>query len=139
MNEHIISPDEAYEVADAFAQVSARILDFRVEAGDLTDDEAEELERCEDTLDALVVLFRGYGIKLLGERASDAAQDLSGAIRDARDTLQNIADTKRAILIAAAVVELAVAVQIGNVKGVVTSIAGVAAALKDENAEDAPD
>ena len=74
-NELQLSAGEAYDIADSFAQASARILDFRLsQRGALSAAESTELERCEDSLDHMVVLFRMKGTS--PSRASRAPEGL---------------------------------------------------------------
>lgn len=121
-DESKLTAEEAYAIADGFAQASARLLDFRVAHGNLlADEQAFELERCEDTLDHLVVLFRGYGIELIGARGQEAVVELRGAIADAKLKLGQITQTKKAIKIAGALVDLAVAVLAKDPKGVLAA------------------
>ena len=106
-----LSADESYAIADSLAQASASLLDFRVAHGELlSDEQAFELERCEDTLDHLVVLFRGYGIHLIGAKSREAVVELQRAVDGAKLKLGQITATKKAIKIADDLVDLAVAV-----------------------------
>ena len=123
MDKLAIDGKEARTIADAFAQVSARVLDYRVESDFLTDAQAKELEKVEDTLDSFVVLFRSYGIQLLGQKGAVAANKLKPTLDEARDLLKTITKIKRVLTITAAVVGLAVAVQVGNAAGVVKALA----------------
>lgn len=102
---------EACAIADSFAQASARLLDLRIAKGNLLSaEEAFALEKCEDTLDHLVVLFRGYGIQLIGAKAQPAMVELKAAVALAKITIEKSGEIKQAIKIAAALVDLAVAV-----------------------------
>ncbi|PIY20815.1 MAG: hypothetical protein COZ12_08050, partial [Deltaproteobacteria bacterium CG_4_10_14_3_um_filter_60_8] len=110
-DESNVTAKEAYEIADSFAQASARMLDFRIANSNvLSDEDASKLERCEDTIDHLVVLFRGYGIRLIGAKAREAMVELQAAVDVARLTIEKINKTKKVIKIAGALVDLAVAV-----------------------------
>jgi len=125
-----IQAKEAFAIADSFAQVSARILELRL-TRDLEPEQARALERSEDYLDAFVVLFRNHGIQLLGKGAAQAKAELTEAVEAARDALDDIAQIKRGLRIAAAVVTLAIALQAGEAKGVVKAIKAVTDAAKE--------
>jgi hypothetical protein len=130
-----LTTTEAYEIADSFAQASARILDFRVtNRGTLSKDEASELEKYEDRLDHMVVLFRGYGIRLIGEGAQVAVLELRSAIDLGKDALAKINKIKKAILVAGALVDLAVAVLAKDSKGIVGATQGIQMATKSKDA-----
>jgi ribulose-5-phosphate 4-epimerase/fuculose-1-phosphate aldolase len=123
---------EAYEIADRFAQASARILDFRVNTGNLSGDQADALEKAEDQLDAMVVLFRSHGIQLIGAKAEAAAQNIKAAIDAAKSTLVAVRQIRKVLKVAAALVDLAVAIVSKNVQGGVAAAKTVADASKDD-------
>ncbi|MBX9401715.1 hypothetical protein K4L06_10365 [Lysobacter sp. BMK333-48F3] len=126
MSESIkIQAEAAYAIARTFSDIADRILELRITAPDVDDEQARELERHEDQVRMFVVLFRKHGTLLLGEGAAQAAADLSGAIGEARDALQDIAQIKRALRIAGAVVALTIALQAGKVKAVSKAITAV--------------
>lgn len=130
-NKFQLSETDAYEIADSFAQASARILDFRVtNRGSLSNDEATELEKCEDSLDHMVVLFRSYGIKLIGAGADEAITELKSAIDLGKKTIAKIDKIKKAIKIAGALVDLAVAVLAKDPKAILAAAQGVQGAAK---------
>lgn len=130
-NETELTKDEAYEIADSFAQASARILDFRVtNLSSLSDEEATDLEKCEDRLDHMVVLFRGYGIRLIGAGAQEAVSELKSAIALGKDVIAKINKIKKAIKIAGALVDLALAVLAKDTKGILSAAKGVQTAAK---------
>jgi hypothetical protein len=113
---------KSYELADSFAQASARILDFRISNRDsLTPEEAARLERCEDSLDSMVVLFRGYGITLIGAGAGKAAEELKLAIEAGKSAIETINKVKSAIKIAEALVVLSVAVLAKNTRDILAA------------------
>ncbi len=113
---------KSYELADSFAQASARILDFRISNRDLlTPEEAARLERCEDSLDSMVVLFRGYGITLIGTGAGKAAEELKLAIEAGKSAIETINKVKSAIKIAEALVVLSVAVLSKNTRDILAA------------------
>ena len=131
VNELQLSAGEAYDIADRFAQASARILDFRLsQRGALSAAESTELERCEDSLDHMVVLFRGYGVRLLGAGAQEAVLELKAAQTLGAQAMVKINQTKEAIKAAASLVDLAVAVLAKNPQGVVAAAKGVRTACK---------
>lgn len=133
-NELQLTEAEAYEIADSFAQASARILDFRVtNQSSLSDDEATDLEKCEDSLDHMVVLFRGYGIRLIGAKAQNAVSELKSAIALGKETIAKINKIKKAIKIAGALVDLAVAVLAKDPKGILAAAKGVQTAAKGKD------
>ena len=112
--------DEAYEIADSFAQASAKLLEFRIANNkELSDKDFDELERCEDELDRMVVVFRGYGIELIGAKAEVAVQKLTSAIASAKKTLGTISKIKKAITVAGALVDLAAAVYSKDPKNII--------------------
>ena len=113
---------KSYELADSFAQASARILEFRISNRDLlTPEEAARLERCEDSLDSMVVLFRGYGITLIGTGAGKAAEELKLAIEAGKSAIETINKVKSAIKIAEALVVLSVAVLSKNTRDILAA------------------
>jgi Ribonuclease G/E len=117
-----LTVEKSYELADSFAQASARILDFRISNRDsLTPEEAARLERCEDSLDSMVVLFRGYGITLIGAGAGKAAEELKRAIEAGKSAIETINKVKNAIKIAEALVVLSVAVLSKNTRDVLAA------------------
>lgn len=117
---------DAYEIADSFAQASSRVLDYRVShRAELTPSEAQELEQCEDRLDHMVVMFRGYGIRLIGAGAADAVAELKLAVAGARETLEQVARTKKAIKVAASLVDLAAALLSRDPKAVLAAAKGL--------------
>lgn len=121
-----LTVDEAYEIADSFAQASASFLNYRVEnRNSLSQSQLDQLERCEDSLDSMVVLFRGYGIKLIGAEAESAVEELKSAIALGKGAIEKITKVKKAIAIAGAVVDLAVAVLAQDPKGILTAASGV--------------
>jgi hypothetical protein len=128
---------EAYEIADKFALVSARILEFRVEKRDppLSDEASAELEKYEDSLDAIVVLFRGHGIQLIGTKANEAMAELKSAIEAGKTMLEQIKTIKKALKIAGTVVDLAVAVLAKDPKGILDAAQSVMAATKGATPE----
>lgn len=135
-NELQLTEAEAYEIADSFAQASARILDFRVtNSGALSNDEASDLEKSEDSLDHMVVLFRGYGIRLIGAGAQDAVSELKSAINLGKEAIAKINKIKKAIKIAGALVDLAVAVLAKDPKGILAAGKGVRTAVKGKDDE----
>lgn len=106
-----VTGKDAFEIADTFAQLSARILEYRVSHRDsISHDDAVELEMCEDRLDQAVVLFRGYGIQLLGEKAEEAIKSLKESITEARSTLTTIENIKSTIKIAGSLVNMTLAI-----------------------------
>jgi len=128
-DESNVTAKEAYEIADSFAQASARMLDFRIANSNvLSDEDASKLERCEDTIDHLVVLFRGYGIRLIGAKAREAMVELQAAVDVARLTIEKINKTKKVIKIAGALVDLAVAVLAKDPKAILGAAKKVKAA-----------
>ncbi len=137
-NETNLTKEEAYEIADKLALASARILEFRVEIRDppLSNEEADELEKCEDSLDSLVVLFRSYGIQLIGSDANEAVTELKSAIDAAKKTLEKINTIKKTIRIAGAVVDLAVAVLAKDPKGIINAAKGVVTATNGGKSEE---
>lgn len=117
-----LTTEQAYEIADSFAQASARVLDYRIaHRGSLTPEESDELERCEDRLDQMVVMFRGYGIQLIGAKAAEAVVELKAAIDIAKTTLEQIEKIKDAINLAGALVELAAALTSKNAKAIMAA------------------
>jgi hypothetical protein len=121
---------EAYEIADNFAQASARILDFRIaNRNSLSDDEVLNLEKYEDNLDHLVVLFRGYGIQLIGDDAQQAVSDLRFAIDRGKNAIEKVKKIKKTIKIAGALVDLAVATMTRNPEGVIAAAKSVRSAV----------
>lgn len=135
-NELQLTEAEAYEIADSFAQASAGILDFRVtNRSSLSDDEATDLEKCEDRLDHMVVLFRGYGIRLIGAGAQEAVSELKCAIAFGKNSIAKINKIKTAIKIAGAFVDLAVAVLAKDPKGIFTAAEGVRTVAKSSTHE----
>lgn len=133
-NELQLTEIEAYEIADSFAQASARILDFRItNRSTLSDDEASDLEKCEDNLDHMVVLFRGYGIRLIDAKAQNAVSELKVAIALGKETIAKINKIKEAIKVANALVDLAVAVLAKDPKGIVAAAKGVKTAAKGKD------
>jgi len=127
---------EAYEIADSFAQASACILDFRIQnRSSLSDDEATDLEKSEDSLDHMVVLFRGYGIRLIGSLAQDAVSELKAAISLGKEVIARINSIKKAIKIAGTLVDLAVAVLAKDPKGILAAVKGVQTAAKGSEDE----
>lgn len=130
-NELQLGATEAYAIADGFAQASARILDFRVSRRTtLSEEDANTLEQCEDSLDHLVVLFRGYGIRLTGAGAQDAVTELKGALALGREAIAVINTSKAAIKAAQSLADLAVAVLAKSPQGVVAAARCVRAACK---------
>lgn len=108
---------EAYLIADTFAELSAEALRVRVELSakrEISKEEAKQLEKAEDTLDSFVVLFRGYGIQLIGEQAATASKDLKSAVGHANETLKKISNLKQKILLLSNAVDLAFAVYKGD-------------------------
>ncbi|NTW07187.1 MAG: hypothetical protein HGA29_05015 [Syntrophaceae bacterium] len=133
MAEKTILPEkEAYEIADKFALISAQILEFRIEKREppLSDEDAAELEKYEDSLDALVVLFRNYGIQLIGKKANEATVELRNAVEAGKKTLKQVNTIKQAINIAGALVDLAVAVLSREPKGILNAAQKVIAAIQ---------
>jgi len=123
--------EASFEVADAFAQASAAILDFRVENNSSLDpNERSALEKAEDQLDHFVVIFRAHGIELIGAKAAQAAEDLKAAVEDAKAKLKKIAKIKKAIAIATSLVALAVALLSKDVKAVIAAVEAVNKAKK---------
>lgn len=131
-----LTPEDAARIADSFAQASARVLDFRVAHRDqLSDDELDELEKREDLLDHMVVLFRNFTIQLIGEKAGEALAELKAAVDLARATIEKTRQVKNAIKLAGQLVDLAVALTSKNPK----AILGAAKSLRDgAQAGDAP-
>ncbi|MEH6462035.1 hypothetical protein [Chitinimonas sp. JJ19] len=128
-----LTDKHAYQIADTFAQASARILDFRIaHSAALSDEEATELEKAEDRLDQAVVLFRGYGIQLQGAQAEEAASELRGAIDNARDTIATIHSVKQVISAGTALVDLTVAVLDRDAKGALAASRRISAAIKGD-------
>jgi len=124
MAEKTILPEkEAYEIADKFALISAQILEFRIEKREppLSDENAAELEKYEDSLDALVVLFRNYGIQLIGKNTGNAVAELRNAVEAGKTKLMQVNSIKQAVRIAGAVVDLAVAVLAREPKGILNA------------------
>ncbi|HET7831384.1 MAG TPA: hypothetical protein VFK88_00315 [Gallionella sp.] len=117
-----LTAEEAYEIADSFAQASARVLDYRIAHRDhLAPAESDELEKCEDRLDHMVVMFRGYGIQLIGAKASDAVLELKAAIEIAKAAMEQVEKIKDAIKLASALVELAVALTSKDPKAILAA------------------
>nr|VFK33798.1 MAG: hypothetical protein BECKLPF1236C_GA0070990_102245 [Candidatus Kentron sp. LPFa] len=113
----------SFDVADALAQASAIILDYRVASkGKLSEKQATDLESCEDHLDAMVALFRARGIRIIGKKADKAAKKLETAIKQGQKALKGVQEIKDAIKAATAVVDLAVAVLARDAKGIITAI-----------------
>ncbi|GLR14788.1 hypothetical protein GCM10007907_35780 [Chitinimonas prasina] len=128
-----LTDKHAYQIADTFAQASARILDFRIaHSAALSDEEATELEKAEDRLDQAVVLFRGYGIQLRGAQAEEAASELQSAIHTARDTIATIDSVKQVISTGTALVDLTVAVLDRDAKGALAASRRISAAIKGD-------
>jgi len=133
-NELQVTEKEAYEIADSFAQASARVLDFRItNRSTLSEDEALYLEKCEDRLDHMVVLFRGYGIRLMAAGAQDAVTELKSAIALGKDAIAKVNKIKKAIKLASALVDLAVAVLAKDPKGIVAAAKSVQTAAKGKD------
>jgi hypothetical protein len=121
-----LTTEEAYEIADSFAQASARVLDFRISnRATLTREESAELEKCEDRLDHLVVLFRGYGIQLIGTKAAEAIAEIKDAIGAAKTAIENAAKVKNAIKLASGLVDLAMAIVSKNPKTILEAAKAV--------------
>jgi hypothetical protein len=78
--------------------------------GALSETDAAVLVQCEDSLDHLVVLFRGYGIRLIGAAAQQAFVELKDALAMGIEALAKVNKIKQAIKAATALVHLAVAV-----------------------------
>lgn len=136
-NELQMTKAEAYEIADSFAQASARILDFRVaNRSSLSDDEATDLEKYEDSLDHMVVLFRGYGIRLIGAGAQEAVSELKSEIALGKETIAKVNKIKKVIKIAGALVDLAVALLAKDPKGLLAAAKGVRTAAKGSKDEE---
>lgn len=126
-NEQQLSVSEAYEIADTFAQASARILDYRVNnRSSLSYEDASSLEKYEDSLDHMVVMFRGLGIKLIGAKADIAINELKQAVSAGRDAISQISQVKEAIKLAGAIVDLAVAVLAKDSKAILSAAKTVA-------------
>jgi hypothetical protein len=133
-NELQLTEKEAYEIADSFAQASARVLDFRItNRSTLSEDEALDLEKCEDRLDHMVVLFRGYGIRLIAAGAQDAVTEPNSAIALGKDAIAKVNKIKKAIKLASALVDLAVAVLAKDPKGIVAAAKSVQMAAKGKD------
>jgi len=129
-----LTAEEASQIADSFAQASARVLDFRVEhRKTLSDEDFDELEKSEDLLDHMVVLFRKITIQLIGEKAGDAVAELKEAIEQAKATIKKTQQVKRVIKLAGNLVDLAVALGSKNPK----SILAAAKSLKEAVQADA--
>lgn len=123
-----LTAEQASQIADSFAQASARVLDFRVEHRKaLSDEEFDKLEKCEDLLDHMVVLFRKITIQLIGEKAADAVAEMKEAIEQAKATIGKTKQVKHVIKLAGNLVDLAVALASKNPK----SILGAAKSLKE--------
>lgn len=135
-NELQLPTAEAYEIADSFAQASARILDFRVtNRSSLSDGESTDLEKCEDSLDHMVVLFRGYGIRLIGAGAQEAVSELKSAIVLGKETIAKVNKIKKVIKIAGALVDLAVALLAKDPQGLLAAATGVRTAAEGSKGE----
>lgn len=124
-----LTEKDSYAMADSLAQASARLLAFRsAHANLLSDEEASALEKCEDTLDHLVVVFRGYGIQLLGAKAQQAMVELQAAVDVAKLTIAKINQIKEAIKVAGSLVDLAQAVLAKDPKAILGAAKNVKAA-----------
>lgn len=129
-----LKKEDAYEIADSFAQASANILDFRFKnRKTLTNKDASDLEKCEDSLDQMVVLFRGYGIRLIADEAENAISELKSAIALGKDTITNVNKIKKAISVATALVNLAISVLAKDPKGIVAAAMSVQTATKEKD------
>jgi hypothetical protein len=118
--------NEVFEIADKFSEASAELLDFRVRKRDsLSPEEEKELEKCEDRLDKMVVGFRDYGIRLIGAKVGYAVAELKGAIDAARSTIEEVANIKKAIQVATALVDLAVALMSKDPKAILNAASAV--------------
>jgi hypothetical protein len=125
-----LSAEQSFEIADSFAQMSGKVLDFRISKSTaLKPKESSALEKAEDNLDHLVVLFRANGIQLLGSEAKDAIAELSSAIIIAKKKITKIAKIKKAIEIATSVVELAVAILAKDPKAILIAAKAVQAVV----------
>src|ERR1051325_9942615 len=72
---------EAYEIADRFAQASARILDFRVNTGNLSGDQADALLKVAAALVDLAVAIVSknvQGVVAAAKTVADASKDDKG-------------------------------------------------------------
>jgi hypothetical protein len=132
-NEIVLKTEDAYQIADNFALASARILEFRVtNRASLSKKDATQLEKCEDTLDSMVVLFRGYGIRLIGANAEGAVTKLKLAIDSAKKTLETISNIKMALNVASALVDLAHAVLRQDPDGIIEAAKRVTSLSKEK-------
>ncbi|WP_312436096.1 hypothetical protein [Janthinobacterium sp.] len=104
-----------YEIADGLAQASSLILELRIAlrlAAKPGDEHADEdrLEQLENQLDQMVILFRAYGIYLLGQAAQAPIAEINDAIAHARQNLKKVTDLKHHITTATRLVELGAAI-----------------------------
>ena len=121
-----LSADDAFDIADQLAMVSAQVLMYRVEHKDtLNDAERESLHKLEDELDDSVTILRNHGVTLVGAKAAKAVEDLNEAIAKAQEALKKIEKAKRAIQLAAAVLDLARTVSTGNVPDILAAAKAV--------------
>jgi hypothetical protein len=121
----VANPNAAFDFADQLALVSIEVFRFRIKnRPTLSDDEKAQLEKLETKLDNATAKVRAQGIADLGTLTAGQVADVESATQDMAALLRRIKLVERALGIATAVLNLALAATTG------AGAAAIVAALK---------
>ena len=110
------------ELADLFAQVSAEMLDYRIEnKSKLTKDQRIQIEDAETTVDGFVAILRGTATRMIVEEAKTPLSELKAQIHKANNSIAKIKRIKAVLNLISAILTAAAAVVVGDVKGLITA------------------
>ncbi|WP_022980392.1 hypothetical protein [Ideonella sp. B508-1] len=117
---------EVFDFADKLALISSEVLHYRIRNRPrLTPKERTALEDLEEKLDAATAKARAEGISQIGKLTSAAKASVEEATKNAENVLKRIKRIERALGIATAVLNLALAISAGQLQGVVAAVNGL--------------
>jgi hypothetical protein len=126
-----LSPDQAFDIADAMQAAAAAALTLRRSIKDsLSDQEYEVLVEKETALRYDADRYRAVGIKLLANNGALTTKNLVSAIDNATSAINKIKDVGRVLNILGGLVTLGVTITGGNAQAILAQITELKATIK---------
>lgn len=131
MGDSLAEANEQFHVADTISTVSSAIVHYRITHYSTLDQTSIlALRHIEDTLDSLVSEIHAKGISLLGDTVSALRPQVINTCDQASKFLQDIAEAKAAIKVAASVIDLARSIVALDPQGIASDISDLTAAIE---------